>query len=448
MMQKFVRWRLRWEFFAITILAGSAPLALYAWYPLNYFNNSLQEIQNDVLKTEFRDAEALYRVTLKNLEEDARRVSKGIAEGVPGGFQEGATGISVPYGVDFAFWVGQDRSEFLRDPESLWSPYRSLSEDLNRFAEGLDCRESISGLVNLGSDSYLVSVRNVRRSLGNTPMLCEHLILGVDVKKSLVPNLSEMTQNTISLAFAEDHERFSEPASIRVIKRDPSILTAQKEIRGISDKGSFLLQLDLNTGLFSRLQSQQFWFFVLFAAALYLAAFLATAWAAAWILKPINRLVRVMGKIRGPETYFKRLPEDRADEIGRLAAGFNRLMARLEAAQMEIEAAEAQRIEAERLETIHAMVVTLAHEINNPLTYILGEADLMLMDDDLADEDRRRAELIRDMSLRISGVIQKLQDLQKAELVTYLDWQKMLNLGDRETGNPAEPARSMQFATR
>jgi signal transduction histidine kinase len=131
------------------------------------------------------------------------------------------------------------------------------------------------------------------------------------------------------------------------------------------------------------------------------------------------------------------LPEDRADEIGRLAAGFNRLMARLEAAQMEIEAAEAQKIEAERLETIHAMVVTLAHEINNPLTYILGEADLMLMDDELSDEDRRRAELIRDMSLRISGVIQKLQDLQKAELVTYLDWQKMLRIGDDDPGNPS-----------
>jgi signal transduction histidine kinase len=246
-----------------------------------------------------------------------------------------------------------------------------------------------------------------------------------------------MTQNTISIAVVGEQERIGDAATIRVIKRDPSILTAQKEIRGISGATDFLLQIDLNTGLFSRLQSQQFWFFVLFAVALYLAAFLGTAWAATWILKPINRLVRVMGKIKGPDTYSGRLPEDRADEIGRLAAGFNRLMARLEAAQMEIEAAEAQKIEAERLETIHAMVVTLAHEINNPLTYILGEADLMLMDDELSDEDRRRAELIRDMSLRISGVIQKLQDLQKAELVTYLDWQKMLRIGDDDPGNPS-----------
>jgi HAMP domain-containing protein len=436
-MQKYVRWRLRWEFFAITILAGSAPLAFYAWYPLNYFNNSLQEIQNDVLKTEFRDAEALYRVTLRRLEEDTRRLSNRIEYSVQKDTEASTKSLFMPQGVDFAYLVDRGIAEFLVDPVSLKPPNKGLRERLDRLAEDLDCHESVSGLVNLGSDSYLVSIRNVRSAMDSGAMGCGHLILGIDVKKNLVPNLSEMTQNTISIAVVGEQERIGDAATIRVIKRDPSILTAQKEIRGISGATDFLLQIDLNTGLFSRLQSQQFWFFVLFAVALYLAAFLGTAWAATWILKPINRLVRVMGKIKGPDTYSGRLPEDRADEIGRLAAGFNRLMARLEAAQMEIEAAEAQKIEAERLETIHAMVVTLAHEINNPLTYILGEADLMLMDDELSDEDRRRAELIRDMSLRISGVIQKLQDLQKAELVTYLDWQKMLRIGDDDPGNPS-----------
>ncbi|MCB9783889.1 MAG: hypothetical protein H6751_13070 [Candidatus Omnitrophica bacterium] len=81
------------------------------------------------------------------------------------------------------------------------------------------------------------------------------------------------------------------------------------------------------------------------------------------------------------------------------------------------------------METIHAMVITLAHEINNPLTALLGEAEmLLLMDGRLIPADRTSVEVIRNMSVRIQKVITKLQDAQAVEMTAYTDWQQMIKV--------------------
>lgn len=154
------------------------------------------------------------------------------------------------------------------------------------------------------------------------------------------------------------------------------------------------------------------------------------------VLRPLGRLIETMRSVSGPSTYSHRAPEDRKDEIGQLAINFNRLMRRLQVAQRELQIAQKHAIESEKLETVHAMVITLAHEINNPLTALLGEAEMLLMDGRLVPADRSSVEVIRNMSIRIQRVIAKLQDVQAVEMTAYTDWQQMIKI-DLDDVKPA-----------
>ncbi|OGW60300.1 MAG: hypothetical protein A2V83_08900 [Nitrospirae bacterium RBG_16_64_22] len=104
----------------------------------------------------------------------------------------------------------------------------------------------------------------------------------------------------------------------------------------------------------------------------------------------------------------------------------NELRARVEV-QLRIADLERERREAESLRKIISLAATCAHEINNPLTVIGGQSQLLLRRSDLAPEVRRGLELVRDGVDRIQLVIQKMGSLAKAEethvpgLGTYLD---------------------------
>lgn len=68
----------------------------------------------------------------------------------------------------------------------------------------------------------------------------------------------------------------------------------------------------------------------------------------------------------------------------------------------------AQHVQAEKLKAMLTTVATLNHEINNPLTGILGAADLLLDQPNLDETVRRHSSRIRDLALRISEQVGKL----------------------------------------
>lgn len=69
---------------------------------------------------------------------------------------------------------------------------------------------------------------------------------------------------------------------------------------------------------------------------------------------------------------------------------------------------------AERLASIGQLLSSVAHELANPLTTILGYAELLLTDDD-ANVPRSEIEQIRDEALRCRRIVGNLLDLSRAE---------------------------------
>jgi PAS domain S-box-containing protein len=86
-------------------------------------------------------------------------------------------------------------------------------------------------------------------------------------------------------------------------------------------------------------------------------------------------------------------------------------------------------VKAERLAAIGQVGIAMRHEINNPLTTIIGNAELLL--DRFADKDgdlQKRLELVLNNALRISEIVKRLQDIKKERTVDYRKGVKMTDL--------------------
>ena len=113
------------------------------------------------------------------------------------------------------------------------------------------------------------------------------------------------------------------------------------------------------------------------------------------------------------------------------------LRARLEIAARRIaqdearRAAEAELARARWLAGIGETTIALEHEINNPLSALLGHAELLLMDRNLSADQREQLQVIREQAARIAEVVRRLAKLKNPQSVEYLTGARMLDLSER-----------------
>ena len=65
-----------------------------------------------------------------------------------------------------------------------------------------------------------------------------------------------------------------------------------------------------------------------------------------------------------------------------------------------------------KLEEVAELVARIRHEINNPLTGVLGQAQLLLRED-LSDRARKRAQTIEELAIRMRDIVAQLREVQK-----------------------------------
>ena len=65
-----------------------------------------------------------------------------------------------------------------------------------------------------------------------------------------------------------------------------------------------------------------------------------------------------------------------------------------------------------KLSAAATLVARVRHEINNPLAALLGQAQLLLRDQELSDRQRRRAETIESQAKRIEEIVGELRGIQ------------------------------------
>jgi nitrogen fixation/metabolism regulation signal transduction histidine kinase len=92
---------------------------------------------------------------------------------------------------------------------------------------------------------------------------------------------------------------------------------------------------------------------------------------------------------------------------------------------------EHELIKKERLALVGQMAIALNHEINNPLTAILGTAESMLFRQTLDPDATRRIELIKSNAVRIADVTGRLRGMEEIHLTEYVQGTLMLDLHGR-----------------
>ena len=85
-----------------------------------------------------------------------------------------------------------------------------------------------------------------------------------------------------------------------------------------------------------------------------------------------------------------------------------RLLARSESSIENLQRLQAQMVQSEKLVSLGQLAAGAAHEINNPLTAILGYSDMLADDDTLPDRTRSTATKIREQARRTKSLVQNL----------------------------------------
>ena len=65
-----------------------------------------------------------------------------------------------------------------------------------------------------------------------------------------------------------------------------------------------------------------------------------------------------------------------------------------------------------KLEETADLVARIRHEINNPLTGVLGQAQLLLRED-LSERSRKRVQTIEDLAMRLRDIVAQLREVQR-----------------------------------
>ena len=160
---------------------------------------------------------------------------------------------------------------------------------------------------------------------------------------------------------------------------------------------------------------------LLFAATLIgvialVVAAVAAVLVARTLLGPLSRFVDFLG--RAAETGDHSLRFDGGDaghEVSILAENYNRLAASLERHERELRLRAQEDLsrlellkESEKLAALGRMLSGAAHEINNPLTGVVGNIEMLLADRTLSPQARGRLETVRKEGRRIVKLIRNL----------------------------------------
>jgi signal transduction histidine kinase len=131
-------------------------------------------------------------------------------------------------------------------------------------------------------------------------------------------------------------------------------------------------------------------------------------------IRPLQQL-RNAAEIVGRGDFSKRQKVYANDEFGDLAEAFNQMVANLADSRLELEkvfeslkATQEQLIQSEKLSAVGQFVSGVAHELNNPLTAVIGYSELLVLSEEGSEDTREQLQLVAKSAQRCHKIVQNL----------------------------------------
>ena len=157
---------------------------------------------------------------------------------------------------------------------------------------------------------------------------------------------------------------------------------------------------------------------VLLAVLVMMVTLLASIFFSRHLTAPLRRLEETMAIISAGN-FGVEVPLTSRNEIGRLAAAFNRMSRELSQREALLMEANAQLIQSEKLSALGVMSAGIVHEVKNPMVGIMGFAELGEVADDLK-EAQEFFGLIRSDAQRANEILQRLLEFARPEQVEHV----------------------------
>ncbi|MBI5873667.1 MAG: PAS domain S-box protein [Candidatus Omnitrophica bacterium] len=118
------------------------------------------------------------------------------------------------------------------------------------------------------------------------------------------------------------------------------------------------------------------------------------------------------------EKSFNDLSESR-DVILSILEDTNESKAELEETLEKLRRAQDELLQAEKMVSLGQIAAGVAHEINNPLFVISGEAEMMGMDENLPESVKESVRIVREQVTRIGDIIKRLLEFSRKKEVAF-----------------------------